>query len=182
MSARRFAAACLLILSAGTTGCGTSVEHKAETGSFTSEPKATVDGAAPDHQVTDAKAAEEKASAKKVAQEKASAREAAEKIVGEWQGVKGWEAMPNISMQFEKDGTFKTKERRGPGLTKDNKQIEAKTVTLAEGCYQIEGRQLTITFKADGKEVTPTRAIKMLTDKVLIRANDSGKTSEYKKK
>lgn len=107
---------------------------------------------------------------------------ASEKIIGEWQGVKGWETTPNISMQFEKAGTFKTKERQGAGLTKDNKKIEAKTVTVAEGRYKIEGRQLKITFKVDGKEVSQTREIKMLTDKVLILANDAGKTSEYKKK
>jgi uncharacterized protein (TIGR03066 family) len=110
------------------------------------------------------------------------APKAAEQIVGEWQGVKGWETTPDMGVQFDKDGTFKVTRRKGPGFTKDNKKIEATTETIAEGRYKIEGNQLKLTAKVDGKEATQSREIKTLTDKVLILANEAGKTSEYKKK
>ena len=107
---------------------------------------------------------------------------ASEQIVGEWQGVKGWDITSEMGLQFDKDGTFKVTRRQGPGLTRDNKKTEAKTVTVAEGRYTIEGGQLRMTAKVDGKEATQSREIKTLTDKVLILANDSGKTSEFKRK
>src|SRR6516225_136067 len=78
-----------------------------------------------------------------------STPKASKQIVGEWQGVKGWETTPDMGLQFDRDGTFKVTERTGPGLTKDNKKIEAKTVTVAEGRYTIEGKQLTMVAQVD---------------------------------
>jgi uncharacterized protein (TIGR03066 family) len=106
---------------------------------------------------------------------------ASELIIGVWTGVKGWETSPDLSMQFEKSGTFKLLERKGESLTKGNKKIAAETVTVASGSYTIKGQRLTMSAKVDGKEVTDSRTIKTLTDKTLILVNDEGKTSEYRR-
>jgi len=107
---------------------------------------------------------------------------ATEHIVGLWQAVKGFDVTPHMSFEFERAGTFKVMERTGPGLTKDNKKTEERTVTVAEGRYKVEGKQLTMTGKVDGDEVTSIRMIKTLTDRVLIVENDKGKTSEFEKR
>jgi hypothetical protein len=57
----------LLILGAGTIGCGTSEERKAEAGSLASEPSALVEGAAPEQKAADTEANEENARARRKA-------------------------------------------------------------------------------------------------------------------
>jgi hypothetical protein len=58
MSVRLLIAMCLLILGAGTTGCGTSQDRKAEAGSSPSEPSALVEAAAPKQKAADKEADE----------------------------------------------------------------------------------------------------------------------------
>jgi uncharacterized protein (TIGR03066 family) len=106
----------------------------------------------------------------------------ADKLVGEWQVVKSWDMNTDMGLQFAKDGTFKLTERKGPGLRRDGTKTEAKTVTVAEGRYTVEGKTLKMSAKVDGKETTQTRQIKTLTDTALVLADEAGKTSELKKK
>lgn len=102
-------------------------------------------------------------------------------IVGLWEVTAGRRVSPDTSLEFSKVGTFKVLRRQGPGITKDNKTIDAKTVTVAEGRYKIEASQLIMTAKVDGEEKTEKYVIKSLTDKLLITVRNDGDVTHYKK-
>jgi hypothetical protein len=70
MSVRALAGINLLILCAGTTGCGTSAERKAEAERSASERNTIVEGAAPEQKPADREAAAAKASARAAAERK----------------------------------------------------------------------------------------------------------------
>lgn len=83
----------------------------------------------------------------------------AKKLVGKWESKP--DVKEKFQIEFTKDGKFTVSGEKDKSI---------------EGTYKVDGNKVTVTIKAEGKEVTMKRTISKLTDtEVTSKDDDTGK-------